>query len=91
MSLLLSAGDHRFLSEGGCAPVTGIYRVDGNRLRFSNVDASSKSCSSSDLERQWFQALQVVTNFEIRGRTLSLFVGDTLIAKLEAVGPKEIK
>ena len=92
MTLYLSAGDHRFLGDGGCAPITGAYETSGNRLRFSNVTHARKSCLEEvAVERQWMQTLETVTSFEIRGRTLFLYVGDGLVAKLEAAGPKEIK
>lgn len=72
--------------NAGCNNFFGTYQVEGDSLSFSRVGATMMAClEGMDTEAGFLAALGTTDRYEISGAMLSLYEGDKLLAKFEAV------
>ena len=83
--LILRPDDHRFGGSGGCDTLVGSYRVDGDRLEFSQVASTMMACPEGmATEAAFTAALAQVRTWRVSGEHLELFGADgTPLARLE--------
>ena len=71
--LLLHAGDARLSGSGGCNRLAGQYRLEGDRLRFTGLDATLRLCLDGGFsEAAFFERLPKVASYRQQGRMLEL-------------------
>lgn len=70
----------------GCNKINGNYFMkSANKLGFSNITTTRKTCDNIAVEREFFNNLQKTDNYMIEGKMLHLHVGKKAIAKFEAI------
>ena len=72
---------------GGCNSVSGAYELrNGMRLRFTNMASTMMACPDMELEREFFNVLDMTDNFACDGKTLFLHKARMApLARFEAV------
>jgi uncharacterized lipoprotein YbaY/heat shock protein HslJ len=84
--MILSPQDSRVKGHAGCNNFFGGYRLDGDRLSFGQTGATMMACPAGmDTEQAFLAALGAVDRYAVDGAILSLFQGETLLARFEAV------
>ena len=76
---LIFLSDGTLRGAGECLTIRGQYHADGDSLRFSGLNASSRACDRADLEAQQnavFTALQSASRFTLQGDTLTILYDD---------------
>lgn len=74
--MLLEADSDRVRGFSGCNNFTGGYKVDGNKLTFSQVAATMKMCLNGMEDEQLFQtAINETAEYELAGENLKLVDG----------------
>lgn len=69
----LHSKDGRMSGFGGCNSLSGAYDLKtGMRLRFTNMAATMMACPDMELEREFFNVLNMTDNFACDGKTLFL-------------------
>jgi heat shock protein HslJ len=83
--LILRPQDGRFGGSGGCNTMTGSYRVDGNRLEFSEGATTMMACPEGmETEAALLAALEQVRTWRVIGEHLELFdAAGKQLARLE--------
>lgn len=70
----------------GCNKITGNYFMkSADKLGFTNITSTRKTCENIDVERQFFNNLQKTDNYMIEGKMLHLHIGKKAVAKFEAI------
>ena len=70
----------------GCNVFGGSYASSGNTVRIYDTVSTMRACIEDErmtIERQFMDALQNASRFEINGERLSLYRGERLLMKLE--------
>jgi heat shock protein HslJ len=74
---LLDPANHRVSGSGGCNRLTGIYKLDGNQLKFGQMAGTMMDCPEGmDTEQAFLTSLGQVTTWKITGQSLELFDSD---------------
>ncbi len=83
---VLNSQLRRVVGSGGCNRITGSYRLDGDRLKFSQMAGTMMAClESMETERAFFEALSRVDKWKITGQQLELYdASGNAIASFEA-------
>jgi heat shock protein HslJ len=68
-----------FSGSGGCNRIGGGYKVDGAKLKFSEIFSTKKACSPENIESAFLTLLGSTTRFEVESGKLRLYNGDRLI------------
>ncbi len=80
---LRSAG-RKVQGSAGCNRMTGTYRLEQNKLTFGPLATTRMACPAMATETAFLEALAATTRYEMSGTSLTLFGGDTAVARLEA-------
>lgn len=84
--MVLVGEESRVRGNAGCNNFFGTYQVEGDSLSFSQVGATMMAClEGMETEAGFLAALGAADRYEISGAMLSLYEGDKLLAKFEAV------
>lgn len=81
------AQSKRFSASGGCNDIGGRYQVDDRKIKFSELTTTLIACKNNEahrLEGYLMNRLGEVTDFEIKGGTLRLYVGNRPILTFKA-------
>jgi putative lipoprotein len=84
------ADSGRVEGSGGCNRISGTFTHDGSALHFGPMLSTRMACVDTALTRQeqtFTTALASVDRFDRSGEALSLFRGETRVARLVATGP----
>ncbi len=83
----LHSKEGRMSGFGGCNSVSGAYELrNGMRLRFTNMASTMMACPDMELEREFFNVLDMTDNFACDGKTLFLHKARMApLARFEAV------
>ena len=68
----------------GCNSMGGTYEADSSRIRFSQLFSTKMACVEQDRMRQearFVNALETADRYAISGDTLTLSVGETVVAR----------
>jgi heat shock protein HslJ len=68
-----------FSGSGGCNRIAGGYKVDGAKLKFSEIISTKKACSPHNIESAFLKLLGLTNRFEVESDKLRLYNGDRLI------------
>lgn len=85
---MLKANDNRLQGFAGCNSLSGSYKLeDGQRISFSNVATTMKSCPDVSVnETEFLKVFEQADNYSINGDELTLNVGRRApLAVFEAV------
>ena len=85
--ITLAGEGSRLIGFSGCNQLVGAYVPDGNALRFTQMAGTRMACMAPlmDLESQVLKMLGATTAYRIEGAQLTLFGGDQVLARFEAV------
>ncbi|MBT8051444.1 MAG: META domain-containing protein [Xanthomonadales bacterium] len=84
--IILAKDESRVRGFAGCNNFFGTHQVDGDSLSFSSLGTTMMAClEGMDTETGVLAALEASQRYEISGAMLSLFEGDKLLVKFEAV------
>ena len=61
-----------FSGNGGCNQVNGIYTVDKNDLKFTDVVSTKMSCNDIEFESTFLTTLSSIDKYEVRENQLLL-------------------
>jgi heat shock protein HslJ len=81
------AQSKRFSASGGCNDIGGRYQVDDTQIKFSELTTTLIACKNNEahrLEGHLMDRLSDVTDFQIEGGTLRLYVGNRPILAFKA-------
>lgn len=70
---------NRFSGSGGCNRIMGYATAEGDRLKFGRVASTLMACKNSDLEMEFFSALESTENYKIIGNQLMLANSDKVL------------
>lgn len=82
----LLAKGHRLQGSAGCNRMSGSYELNGRSLKLGPLATTRMACPALETETAFLKALGATTRYEISGTRLTLFGGDTAVARLEAAG-----
>ncbi len=82
---MLLHGDARVTGFAGCNQFSGGYRQTGPNLHFEQLATTLMACPYSDEERDFMQALEGVTGYQVLGESLDLRGESGSIARFRAV------
>jgi copper homeostasis protein (lipoprotein) len=83
--LTLRPAEGRVSGHTGCNQLTGGYSLEGVTLTFERLATTRMACAGeADIEREFLEALESVTRYELYGERLELYAGSELVARLEA-------
>jgi heat shock protein HslJ len=68
-----------FSGSGGCNRIGGGYKVDGAKLKFSEIFSTKKACFNENTESTFLKLLTSTTGFKVESGKLRLYNGDRLI------------
>jgi heat shock protein HslJ len=71
--------NNRANGNGGCNQYGGDYRVQGDRLTFSNIQSTLRLCIDTRInqqERDYLALLRASTRFELNGNELTILRDD---------------
>lgn len=78
--MILKAENNRVHGSGGCNTFNGRYELkEGNRIFFSKIASTLMACENMAVEREFFNVLETVDNYNL--------VGDTLILNKARMAP----
>jgi heat shock protein HslJ len=82
---LVSAG-RKVQGSAGCNRMSGTYELDGNALKFGLLATTRMACPEPAMSREqgFLTALSATTRYQIAGPTLTLYGGDSVLARLRA-------
>lgn len=80
----LLAEGHKVQGSAGCNRMMGTYALDGAKLKFGPLATTRMACPAMETESAFLKALGATTRYEVSGSSLTLFGGDTAVARLEA-------
>ncbi len=82
--LQLDSTEKRAFGSGGCNNLFGGYKQDGSSLKFGPMGSTMMACEPEimKVESAFSAALTETDNFIIRGDTLMLRKGETIVAEL---------
>lgn len=84
--IILSGEDSRAHGHAGCNNFFGRFETQGATLKFSALGSTMMACPEGmDTEQAFLGVLADTTAYHISGQILSLYEGDRLLARLEAV------
>ena len=84
--MILKPGESRVNGNAGCNNFFGSYEVDGETLSFGQMGATMMAClDGMETEQAFLAALGNTDRYTISGLILSLYSGEALLAKFEAV------
>ena len=84
--MILKPGESRVNGNAGCNNFFGSYEVDGESLGFGQMGATMMAClDGMETEQAFLAALGNTDRYTISGLILSLYSGENLLAKFEAV------
>lgn len=84
--------DGRVTGSGGCNSYGGNFRVQGDRITFSQIFSTKRACLSSDgnrQESQYFLALESTSRFRLSGSQLSIYYDNRGVLEFTSHGPGE--
>jgi len=86
-SLTLDPGGSHVRGTAGVNSFTGTYTLQGETMSFGALAATKMAgpANSMQLETDFLQTLGRVTGWKIEGATLSLFAGETLVARFQGL------
>ncbi|MEJ2514954.1 MAG: YbaY family lipoprotein [Gammaproteobacteria bacterium] len=85
--LVFDAAQDRVRGYSGCNAFNGSFSSQGQSLAFSGVAATMMACvSGMALERKFLDMLETVSAYRIDGEILTLYAGDTPVARFRATG-----
>ena len=61
----------------------GTYELEGTQLNFGPLATTRMACPAMETETAFLKALAATTRYELSGNSLTLFGGDTAVARLE--------
>jgi copper homeostasis protein (lipoprotein) len=85
--LTLLAEGRKVQGSAGCNRMMGTYELDGAKLKFGPMATTRMACPAMATETAFLKALDATTRYELSGTSLTLFGGDTAVARLEAAKP----
>ena len=80
----LLAEGHKVQGSAGCNRMMGTYEVEGAKLKFGPLATTRMACPAMETEIAFLKALGATTGYELSGNSLTLFGGDTAVARLES-------
>jgi heat shock protein HslJ/uncharacterized lipoprotein NlpE involved in copper resistance len=85
--ITLASEGARLFGFSGCNQLVGAYVQDGSALRFTQMASTKMACVPPfmELESQVLKMLGATTAYHIEGAQLTLFGGDQILARFEAV------
>jgi uncharacterized lipoprotein YbaY/heat shock protein HslJ len=84
--IILSGEDSRAHGHAGCNNFFGGFEIQDATLKFSALGSTMMACPQGmDTEQAFLGALADTTAYDISGQILSLYQGDRLLARFEAV------
>ena len=70
----------------GCNRISGKYFMkSAEKIGFTDIASTRKSCGNMDVERSFFNNLQKIDNYMIEGKMLHFHIGKKAVAKFEAI------
>ncbi|MEE3715183.1 META domain-containing protein [Tumidithrix elongata RA019] len=70
----------RFSGSGGCNRIAGSVKVEGSKLKFSQIISTKMAClNENNVEPTFLKLLETTTRFEVETDKLRLYSGDRLI------------
>ncbi len=64
--------------------MSGTYELEGAKLKFGPLITTRMACPAMETETAFLKALEATTRYQVSGKSLTLFGGDTAVARLEA-------
>jgi len=84
--LILAGDEFKAQGHAGCNRFFGSFETSGDKLEFSALSSTMMACPDGmDTEQAFLQALGETTRYAIGGQFLTLYAGERLLARLEAV------
>jgi heat shock protein HslJ len=80
----LLAEGHKVQGSAGCNRMMGTYELEGAKLKFGPLATTRMACPAMETETAFLKALGATTRYEVSETGLTLFGGDTAVARLEA-------
>ncbi len=68
--------DHRISGSSGCNNYFGSYKLDNNKLTFSQMGSTRKMCPDMSIENLFMNNLREVDHYQIKNDRLILFSDD---------------
>jgi heat shock protein HslJ len=65
-------GEKRFGGNAGCNGMNGNYKIEKNRIYFSEIITTKMSCPDIAFETAFLQTLDKVNRYEVSGNTILL-------------------
>jgi heat shock protein HslJ len=86
--------DGRVSGSGGCNNYGGSYRVEGDRITFSQLFSTRRACTNTDANRQegsYLSALEVANRFRLSERRLTIYYdGGRSVLEFASDAPEEV-
>jgi heat shock protein HslJ len=83
--LQLLLGGTQFSAYGGCNSGAGMYNIEKNSIRLTEMVSTKMYCEPNmKLENAFFGKLQQANRYELKGNSLSLFYDKTFLLEFEA-------
>ena len=79
----LLAEGHKVQGSAGCNRMMGTYELEEGKLKFGPLATTRMACPAMETETAFLRALGATTRYELSGTSLTLFGGDTAVARLE--------
>lgn len=73
-----------FYGSDGCNTFGGKFKVDGNKLSFSEIMSTLKACENMEQSEVFMKNLEEIDSYKIEGGELFLYKKDVLIMTLES-------
>lgn len=80
----LLAEGRKVQGSAGCNRMSGTYELEGAKLKFGPLITTRMACPAMETETAFLKALEATTRYQVSGKSLTLFGGDTAVARLEA-------
>ena len=91
---LMFGNDGRVSGSGGCNNYGGNYRVEGDRITFSQLFSTRRACTNTDANRQeasYLSALEASNRFRLSERRLTIYYdGGRSVLEFASDAPEEI-
>ena len=84
--LRLSPEAKTLQGSGGCNVMRGVYQLDGERLKFTQIATTRMACPDPYMsqENAFLKVLEATDSFKLSGDKLELFGGGNLLARFES-------
>lgn len=84
--VLAKDGDKRMLKGfAGCNSIGGAYTVDGNKIGFTAISTKMFCDDRMDVENFLLDVLTKADGYKIKGETLELYQGNSLLTTFQSV------